>query len=50
MGVARRYDQAIEQFEKALELDPAFALGIWGLGIVCLFNSLDARALSLLPA
>jgi tetratricopeptide (TPR) repeat protein len=45
-GCARRYDDAINQFEKALELDPAFALGHWGLGIACLFNSLHTSAVS----
>jgi TolB-like protein len=47
-GCARRYDEAISQFEKALELDPEFALGHWGLGLVCLFNSMHTRAISLL--
>src|SRR5713226_8413121 len=28
----RRYDQAIEQFEKAIELDHSFAQAYWGLG------------------
>jgi tetratricopeptide (TPR) repeat protein len=30
---ARRYDQAIEQLRKTLELDPNFAVAHWGLGL-----------------
>jgi tetratricopeptide (TPR) repeat protein len=35
----RRYDQAKEQFEKALELDPNFFQAYWGLGAADLYKS-----------
>jgi len=43
---ARRYDQAKEQFEKALELDPNFAQAYWGLGAADLYKSLPQPAIA----
>jgi TolB-like protein/Tfp pilus assembly protein PilF len=36
---ARQYDQAISQFEEALDLDPSFAPGHWGLSSAYSFKS-----------
>jgi len=33
LRLARRYDEAIEQVRKALEMDPSFAMGHWLLGL-----------------
>ncbi len=42
----RRYDQAKEQFEKALELDPTFFQAYWGLGAADLYKSQHQSAIA----
>src|SRR5216684_4162198 len=42
----RRYDQAKEQFEKALELDPNFFQAYWGLGAADLYKSQHQSAIA----
>ncbi len=42
----RRYDQAIEQFEKALELDPTLAGAHCMLGLTYLYKSMYERAVA----
>src|SRR5262249_58083110 len=42
----RRYDQAIEQYEKVLELDPRFAYGYRMLGLTYLFKGMHADAIA----
>jgi TolB-like protein/Flp pilus assembly protein TadD len=42
----RRYDQAKEQFEKALELDPNFFQAYWGLGAADLYKSQHQSAIT----
>ena len=42
----RRYDQAKEQFEKALELDPNFFQAYWGLGASDLYKSQHQSAIA----
>ncbi len=44
--LARRYDQAKEQFERVLELDPNFAQAYWGLGAADLHESRPQSAIS----
>jgi TolB-like protein/Tfp pilus assembly protein PilF len=42
----RRYDQAIEQYEKVLELDPRFAYGYRMLGLTYLFKGMHEAAIA----
>jgi tetratricopeptide (TPR) repeat protein len=42
----RRYDQAKEQFGKALELDPNFFQAYWGLGAADLYKSQHQSAIA----
>ena len=43
---SRRYDQAIEQFEKTLEFDLGFAQGYFGLGMVYPYKSMHQQAIA----
>ena len=43
---ARRYDQAIEQFEQVLKFDPSFAGAHWGLGATYAFKSCHEYAIA----
>ncbi len=44
--MARRYDDAIEQFERTMDLDSGFAMTHAMLGLTCAFNSIPERAVS----
>ena len=43
---ARRYDDAVEQCRKALELDPNYSLGHFWLGLACSQKSMHNEALT----
>jgi tetratricopeptide (TPR) repeat protein len=43
---SRQYDQAIEQANKTLELDPSFGVGRWGLGLAYMQKKRFADAIS----
>jgi tetratricopeptide (TPR) repeat protein len=43
---SRQYDQAIEQANKTLELDPSFGVGRWGLGLAYVQKKRFADAIS----
>src|ERR1700757_2767530 len=45
---AHRYDQAIEQYEKTLELDSGFALTYWGIALAYGFRSRHESAIAIM--
>lgn len=44
--MARRYDDAVEQFERTLDLDPSYAMTHAMLGLTYAYKSMPERAVS----